>query len=393
MGENFLMRVDELIEEVQEFADRIFDHPEKAFHEKYAVTTITQWLEKHCWNIDYKVGNLETAFRAVWQNGEGGPSIGLLAEYDALPMGHACGHHMQGPIMLAVAQALREMIRVPCRIVYYGTPAEEGGQGKRIMLENGCFRDIDLALMTHAAPNTTVDIKSLAGVGFKVIFHGVAAHASLAPEKLRSALDAMMLTFQGVHFLHSHAREDVKFYCSVNECQGTPNNIDSTIASANISLRTYESADIPELSARLEAVVKGAAMMTGTTAEIFKISDIVGKLPSMTINQVLMKHAEELDAPHRLPYRTRTGSTDFAYVTNFVPGAVLRFAFVPEGTSSHSLAFLEAGKSKAAHDGMKMSARILALTAKDFIENSVLLKSAQEEFAQRKAGCCSCGQS
>ena len=384
MNQELLLHIKTLMPEMWDMADKIFDHPELGFHEVYASELLCNWLKAHGWVVEKGAGGLSTAFRSVWQSGEGGPSIGLLAEYDALPMGHACGHHMQGPILLAVAQALRETVKVPCRIVYYGTPAEEGPQGKKIMLQNGCFHDIDIALMTHAAPNTTVDIKSLAGAKFRAIFHGIAAHASLTPEKVRSALDAMVLTFQGVQFLHSHVKEDVKFFCSVNECSGTPNNTDSTVASAVISLRTYESEDIPELTQRLEAVVRGAAMMTGTTVEFEKLSDTVGKLPSLTLNRVIMEKAAELNAPQRLADRTRTGSTDFAYVTQIVPAAVSRFAFVPEGTTSHSQAFLDAGKSEAAHQGMMISADILALTALDFIEKPELLKEAQDEFRKRR---------
>ena len=131
--------------------------------------------------------------------------------------------------------------------------------------------------------------------------------------------------------------------------------------------------------------MNGAALMTGTTVEIRKVQGMVGKLPSLTLNRLIMEHARELDAPQQLEYRTRTGATDFAYVTRMMPAAVSRFAFVPEGTTSHSQTFLDYGKSPSAHSGMVMSAKILALTACDLIEKPETLREAQDEFARRSA--------
>lgn len=371
---------------MNEMADSIFDHPEMGFEEYYALELLTGWLEQNGFNTERGIGGLETAFRAVYENGTDGPSIGLLCEYDALKMGHACGHHMQGPIMLITAQAIKTLVTdIPYKLVIYGTPAEEGPQGKRIMMENGCFRDIDLALMTHAAPNTTVDIKSLAGSKLRFTVKGVAAHEALMPEKSRSATDAVILALQGIEFLRGHVKEDVKFYNSIIECSGTPNNADSTVAAGEVSIRTYQGEDLPELEERVQNVIMGAALMTGTEALVEKIGGIAGKLPSYSLNQIIMKNAEFLDAPRRLEYRTRTGSTDFSYVTRMIPGAVSRFAFVPEGSASHSQVFLDYGKSVEAHQGMVTGASILAFAVYDLLNDQTLFESVMDEFQMRKA--------
>lgn len=373
-------------EELIGIADAIFDHPEMGFEEFYAADILTKWLDRNGFRTEKGVGGLETAFRAVYENGAGGPSIGLLCEYDALKMGHACGHHMQAPIMFLVAMAVREAVKdLPYKLVLYGTPAEEGPQGKAVMIKNGCFRDIDLALMTHGAPNTTVDVKSLSGSKMEFTMKGVAAHEALTPEKSRSATDALVLALQGIEFLRGHVKEDVKFYSSVKECAGTPGNQDITVARGEISIRTYESQDLPELEERVSDVIRGAAMMTGTAAQVEKIGGIAGKLPSLSLNHVIMKNAELLDAPRRLEFRTRTGSTDFAYVTQMMPGAVSRFAFVPEGSASHSQVFLDYGKSEQAHRGIEMGAEILACTVYDLLTDRELLHRVMEEYKSRKS--------
>lgn len=378
--------ITQLLPQMAQIADSIFDRPELGFQEHQAAALLTGWLKANGYAVTAPVGGLDTAFRASYEQGQGGTVIGLLCEYDALPMGHACGHHMQAPIMFMVAEALRHSgVTAPYQLVIYGTPAEEGPQGKRIMLENGCFKELDVALMTHAAPNTTVDIKSLAGSTFLVTFKGVATHESLAPEHGRSALDAVVLAFQGLAFLRTHVKEDVKFYTSVLECSGTSDNKDPTIARARVSVRSYEAESIPELENRLKHVMEGAALMTETQVTIDKTLSIVGKLPSLSLNEIIMRHAEAIDAPQRLNYRTRTGSTDFGYVSQLVPSAVSRFAFVPEGSPSHSQIFLDYGKSARAHEGMGVSAEILYRTARELIEDEGALRKVQEEFRTRKA--------
>ena len=188
-------------------ADDFFDHPEVGLQEFHAFETLTGWLEKEGFTVERGIAGMDTAFRAVWKHGEGGPNIGLLCEYDALAgLGHACGHHMQGPAILGAAKALKDAaIDAPYTITVYGTPAEESISGKVVMLENGCtFEELDVALMMHGGPATQVDVKSLALNKLKIIYHGVCSHAALKPEKGRSALDGLIMACQGVEFLREH---------------------------------------------------------------------------------------------------------------------------------------------------------------------------------------------
>ncbi len=106
------------------------------------------------------VGGFKTAFRATYSHGEGGPVLGILCEYDALRnLGHGCGHHMQGPGCLELQCALKNLeTDKPFQIVVYGTPAEETFGSKVQMIQNGCFKELDVAFMMHGGPNTCTDI-------------------------------------------------------------------------------------------------------------------------------------------------------------------------------------------------------------------------------------------
>ena len=164
-----------------------------------------------------------------------------------------------------------------------------------------------------------------------------------------------------------------------------PGNRDETLVRASVAIRTYQGEDVDELERRVRKVLEGAALMTETSVSIQRIQTMAGKLPNLALNGLIMRFAEQLDAPQRLAYRTRTGSTDFAFVTQRVPAAVSRFAFVPEGTTSHSQAFLDYGKSPQAHAGIRMGAKILALTVRELITNPQALAETKEEFDRRVA--------
>ena len=119
-------------------ADDIYDHPEWEGKEVHAASLLTGLLKEMGFAVELGVGGLPTAFRARYQHEEGGPSIGLLCEYDALKdFGHGCGHHLQGPAVIGAAHALKEILTDrPYQLVIYGTPAEESFGGKINMLES-----------------------------------------------------------------------------------------------------------------------------------------------------------------------------------------------------------------------------------------------------------------
>ena len=380
--------IDGIRNEMTAMADDIFDHPEIGLEEFHAQKVLTDWLEKEGFAVERGVAGVETAFKAVYRQGEGGPNIGLLCEYDALPgIGHACGHHMQGPSILAAAKALKDAeIREPYTITVYGTPAEESVSGKIRMIQNGCtFEELDVALMMHGGPATQVDVKSLANSKYKVIFHGVSAHAAIKPEKGRSALDALILAFQGIEFLREHVNSDVKIHYTVVNCGGTPANVVPAYAEASVYVRSYNRAYLDTVCKRFEKVLKGAAMMTETEVEIIEEKKVDNKIPVLTLNDLVMKQAEEIHAPQIAPAREKSGSTDFGNVMRRVPGTCARIAFVAPGAAAHSQEYIEAGKTEAAHDAVIYGAKILAGTALELIEDPELLKQAKEEFRKNLA--------
>lgn len=386
LRESIGMFVDGQSPELWQMADDIFDRPELQFKETYASGLLADALEKRGFAVERGLGSLPTAFRAVYKVGEGGPKIGLLCEYDALPMGHGCGHHMQGPAILGAADAVKNVLTgASYTLVVYGTPAEEGGAGKVIMLRDGYFNDIDVALMMHGGPATQVDVKSMAMQKLLVTFRGKAAHAALKPDAGRSALDALLLAFQGTEFMREHVREDTRMHYTVVDAGGPENSVPAK-ASGSFTLRSYNTDYLREVVRRFRKVAEGAAMMTETEVDIDdnELFSRDGKVPAHRLNERLMDAARYYDAPNLKGAREKTGSTDFGNVTYRLPGACLRVAFVDEGVSSHSQGFLDEGKTARAHTAVTVAAKALAACAADLILEPALLAEIKAEFAKHK---------
>lgn len=386
MKEALYQRVEEQSEKLFAMADYIHDHPEFDGEEYEAAAMLTEYLAENGFSVERGLAGWQTAFRASWRQGEGGPRIGLLCEYDALRgLGHGCGHHLQGPCICAAAVALKNAgFAQPFSLVVYGTPAEETQGAKISMWERGCFRDIDLALMMHGGPDTCVDEKSLAMNNYQVIFKGTGAHAALAPEKGRSAFDALLLAFNGVEFLREHVREDTRMHYTVSESPG-PENVVPARAVGSFSLRSYSREVLNDVCRRFEQIIQGAALMADVEYELIKEKSVDNKVPCYTLNQVMMENAAACHAPGLGPVRKKTGSTDFGNVTNHMPGCCIRVKFVPEGTSSHTQTFVDYGKRPEGHDAILYGAKTLVGTVCDILTEPALLEKMWEDFRTAKA--------
>lgn len=287
------------LSELVSMSDQIYDFAEPGMEEIQSSRLLTEYLKAKGFEVECGIAGLPTTFRAVYEQGSGGPSFGFLAEYDAIKdIGHACGHHMQGPSVIGAALALCDVCgEEPYKIVIYGTPAEETIGGKIIMKEKGCFQDIDIALMMHAAPNTCVDVRCMALECYYVTFHGVESHAAMSPHKGKSAFDSALLSFQAIEFLREHLLEDSRMHYTILDAGG-PSNIVPGRAKAEYTLRSY-STDYLEnvIVPRFQDILKGACLMTGTTCEIERSYPFQAKIPCMTLNNLIMENAEEFKAP------------------------------------------------------------------------------------------------
>ena len=379
--------------ELCKMADLIYDFAEKSAEEYKSMELLTDYLQNEGFTVERGIA-LDTAFRATWDNcraavdDEGkntAPVLGILVEYDALEdIGHACGHHMQGPAGIGAAIAIKEAMKdYPFKLVIYGTPAEETLGGKIVMLDAGYMKELDLALMSHGSPNTSVDEKCMALENFVVTFHGVKSHAAISPDEGRSALDAALLSFHAIEMLREHVKDDTRMHYTIRNAGGPPNVVpDLTVA--EYTLRSYSTSYLNTVVERFYNILKGAALMTDTTYDIQRDLPFKSKIVCHSVNDVLMKNAAYEKAPSIAAPRKKTGSTDFGNVLYEIPGSCIRIAFTKPDAQPHSQEYLEAGKTDKAHDAICYAAKIMADTFCDVITTPGLLTQIKEEFYAAK---------
>src|ERR671935_1718562 len=252
--------VDRLATELETLSRQIHDHPELCFQEVKAAAWLTEFLDKHGFELERGVAGIDTAFRATIDTGEG-PTIAILCEYDALPgIGHACGHNViaaAGAGAGAALAAVRDRLpRGSVQVI--GTPAEEGGGGKVRLIKAGVFEDVDAAMMCHGWDQWILhqDLLGIVRVGFE--FTGKAAHAAVDPWEGVNALDAVIQTFNNVSMLRQQVKPSARVHGIVTSGGAAPNIIPE-FAACLFYVRAPELGYLWDLYARVVACAEGAA--------------------------------------------------------------------------------------------------------------------------------------
>lgn len=389
--------VEALRQELVDISLDIHAHPELNYQEHHAARALADALERHGFQVERGVGGVETAFRGVIQGGKGdGPTVALLAEYDALPgIGHGCGHNLIAMSNLGAGLGVKAVMEsLPGRVIVLGTPAEEGGGGKIRLLDASVFKGVDVALSSHPSSNRTIipaDIPqdqswSLAMVGYRYAFHGKAAHAAVVPHEGINALNAVIHLFTGIDALRQHLREDVRIHGIITDGGKAPNVVPD-FAAANFMLRSRDREYLHEVVDKVRRVAEGAAQITGARLEVLPAHPLYENVrPNAVLAQAARANAQAVGMPlDAAPVGWNGGgaSTDFGNVSQALPAYYLRFAVSRQPVPGHSTAMAEAAKSDFGHDNAIATAKVLALTVCDLLAHPDLLAAAKADFAAR----------
>lgn len=375
--------VEQRRERLLELSRRIHQHPELSFEETQAAGWLSEFLDQEGFVVERGVYELPTAFRA--ERGSGPVTIGILAEYDALPeVGHACGHNIMGTCAVGAAVAAAEpLAALGARVVVYGTPAEEVGGGKVLMAERGAFRDLDLALIVHPGNRNLVMARSLACVSLDVEFFGKAAHAAARPEAGINALDALLLAFNGINALRQHIRSDARIHGIITHGGAAPNVVPEYSA-ARFLVRAADDPYLDELKGRVQSIFEGAAAMTGARLQLDWGGE--ARYAALRTNEPLAwAFAANLEALGRElaePEPGRSlGSTDMGNVSAIVPSIHPAIAIGDRDLVGHTPEFAAAAGSDAGAAAVIDAAKALALTALDVAADAELLARIRASFA------------
>lgn len=415
-------------------ARELWDLAELGYQERRSAELLCAALEGAGFRVTRGVAGMPTAFVAEW--GAGRPVIGVLGEFDALPgmsqraqparepvregaAGHACGHNLFAPASLAAVLAAQQRLAArggPGTLRFYGTPAEEGGGGKLYMLRAGLFDDADAVLAWHPADRNDPALpRSLAVVSATFTFHGRAAHASIAPDKGRSALDGVEAFTFMVNLMREHVPPDARLHYVITDGGSAPNIVPEH-AAVSLYVRHPDLDVLEDLWARVLQAAAGAAQGTGTTMDWELESaywPLLGNAALGAVQEAAMRRvggvsytpeeqafAQQLAAtlpPGGLPLGSQQGlsppesvagrgSTDVGDVSWVVPTTQFFAATWVPGTPAHTWQAVACSGSTIGEKGMLVAAQTLALTLDELFREPQHVAQAREEFERAKGG-------
>ena len=377
--------IDRLAPELLDVSHRIHAHPELGFEEHHAHDLLTEVLDDHGLAVQRRAYGVDTAFEARAGTG-GGPLVAVVCEYDALPgIGHACGHNIIAASGLGAGLALASMAgEADGRVAVVGTPAEEGGGGKELMLRQGAFSDIDAAMMVHPANHELSVFHAVAVHRVTARYTGAAAHAAAAPEKGRNALDAAVLGYNAIAALRQHIRVDERIHGVFTDGGAKPNIVPVT-AATEWYVRSTNLMSLEALKERVVACLRAGAAAAGCDI------DIEWEDPAyadMNDNPTLLdRYLANLDTLGRTPSSDPgarvVGSTDMGNVSYAVPSIHPMIKVAPDDVAIHTPDFAEYARGPSGDAAVIDGAKALAMTALDCWLDDAVLPAMQAEFAQR----------
>jgi amidohydrolase len=369
-------------------SDTIHATPELGFEEHQAAALLTRALEEAGFTVERGVADMDTAFVATLNGNEAGPTVAFLAEYDALAgLGHACGHNLIAAAAVGAGLAMKPVLgKLAGSIQVVGTPAEEGGGGKALMVDAGIFDNVAAAMMFHPSGRNLLGRKALTAYGVSVEFFGKPAHAAAKPDEGINALDAILLTFNGINALRQHLRDDARIHGIISHGGDAPNIIPE-YARADLIVRAADTPYATEVLDRVRACAEGAALATGARLE-FRLSGprYDARLPNPTLVALFKANLEALGLEVEVATgNERMGSSDIGNVSQVVPTIHPYIAIASEEVGGHTAEFREAAASSAGHEGMINASKALAMTAVDLLALPENLAQAQIAFVAQKA--------
>ena len=431
-SDDILINIDKHKAKFENVALEIWDYAELGYLEKNSSSLLASSLEDEGFTIKKGLAGIPSAFIAEFNNG--GPVIGILGEFDALPglaqttspfkevannsngAGHACGHHLFGAASAWAAVAIKEWIvknNIRGTIRFYGTPAEEGGSGKVYMVREGLFEDVDIVLHWHPDDSNSANSRtSNSNKSAKFTFSGISAHAAGSPEQGRSALDGVEAMNHMVNMMREHIPQESRIHYVITK-GGLAPNVVPDLAEVYYYVRHPKMTVVEDLFLRVVNTANGAAIGTDTKMTYEVMHGNFSLLPNDTLQKIVHKNLESLggikynaqeneyaslmyetffEPDNQIgsqetvrPFKTSHGygSTDVGDVSWNVPTAGFRAATWVPGTASHSWQAVASGGTSIGLKGAELAAKTLAMSAIEIYSNPSIIEEAKAELNER----------
>ena len=373
----FKTNLDNIHKKLTEVSDWMYDNPELGFEEFKTSQYLVEFIKSFDHDVTYPTGKLDTAFEITF--GTEGPLTVLCVEYDALPeIGHACGHNIIATASIGAGLAIANLVdELGIRVKLLGTPAEEGGGGKIILLENGVFEDAACSMMIHPAYENVVNPTFTTIQQYKVEFFGKDAHAAGAPEEGINALDAQIQLFVNASTYRQQMVSSNRMHGVITNGGFKPNIIPS-YTSSEWYLRALNEENLIEIEKDFMNFVNAAAMSTKCEVKIespdYRYTEIdnnktmyeLYKENSLLVDRKMILQSEAA--------RPGLGSTDMGNVSLAMPSIHPMLSIDSGNAVNHqpeyAAATLTPGGHKAIYDGAyAMGATIIDLAEKNLWDN------------------------
>jgi amidohydrolase len=374
--------------ELVELSHAIHAEPELAFTEHRSCAKTRALVAERGFEITNGVAGLDTAFRASF--GSGSLVIGVCAEYDALPgIGHACGHNIIAASAVGTALALADVAdELDLTVVLLGTPAEEAGGGKVLMLDAGAFDDIAATVMLHAGPLDIARARSLALSQVAVTYRGREAHAAVAPYLGLNAVDAITVSQVAIGLLRQQMEPGHMAHGIITD-GGQATNVIPGRAEMHYTMRANDAASLRTLEGRMTDCFLAGAIATGCDHEVANTEPAYHELtPDSWLAETFRGEMVRFgrtpvgpDVEALLPL----GSTDMGNVTQVMPGIHPIVGIEANGASVHQPGFTEAAAGPSADKAVVEGAIMLARTVVALAETPAERDRVQQLQARRAA--------
>ncbi len=376
--------VDDMRAELLALSHAIHDEPELALEEFKAAERLTQAVEGHGINVQREAFGLKTGYAAQFGKASG-PNIAILSEYDALPgIGHACGHNIIATSGYGAAIALSKLNgRLPGRVRYLGTPAEERYGGKEIMARQGAFEKCDAAMMIHPSNENLVTMPCIAIAEVEAIYHGRSAHASAMPYRGLNALDAVVTAYQSIAQLRQHIRSSERIHGIITDGGAAPNIVPDR-AACRFYVRAVDAHELAPLKLRVQACFEAGALATGCRVETkwgdTDYLDMKTNWPMAGMYEAnTIALGREFFPVKDLP-PGYAGSTDMGNVSHRVPSIHPMLGVAPPGVIIHNPEFTRYAASEKGDAAVIDGAKSMAMTALDLMFDPHKMAVAKNDF-------------
>jgi amidohydrolase len=380
--QQIIERIDTNRCQLSELCLKIHSNPELGFQEVLASDWLSTYLERNGFSVGRGICELPTAFRATY--GHGKPVIAILAEYDALPdLGHACGHNIIATA--AVGAGVASKIAVDLfggNILVIGTPAEELGGGKVIMVDKGAFKDVEIAIMVHpeAYDIATVEMRALQSL--KVEFFGKETHAGISPDEGINALEAMIQSFNAINSLRQRLKNQGSIHGIIND-GGKLANIIPAYSAGVFVIRAEDNDSLEKTKQLVLNCLNGVAIASGARLQYKWGMQWAAMRSNVTLARLFARNMQALGRNIRVSPPHRSGaSTDLGNVSQLVPTIQALVAIIPEGIKMHTSEAALAAASERGLEGAMDAAKAMAMTVVDLIASPTEVMKIKKEFSK-----------